>query len=483
MKKKELIKKLNSLQHKIKPDQAWQQANREILLSQIKAQTRLDLEPKPEKILGTLISNQLVRISVRSLATVCAVFLIVCGTWIATVSATKNSLPGDILYGLKLTTERVQINLTLDDEKRTNLELEFADRRLDEVRQVMSDQDSEEKNANIDVALEKFQENLDNVKSNLAKLEIKDTPTAVKIANMLEEKTDQYVDTLKEHSGSSPDLVVKAEQAISASKATADKALAVIIKEYESGQSDLSFAEVVNKINRRIDNIQAETNLAKANIATIITNKELAVLSQEAAEAEEEAITEEEQPAEEENTEAVEEEVATEEDSEQEQEEEQEEKIAEPVATEDSAEETIDEQVTEESGESVEEQSAEEIIEQEPTEEILPTIEEIKDKPAEIPPLLTEAKELLVKREVGPAFDKVKQADDILALINKVINANLEYLPQEQEQEEEVIAEDEQATEINAEEQVEEEATDSSEQATEESNEPVNDEPAEQANN
>ena len=44
MKKKELLKQLNNLKETIKPDSSWQEANRDILLSQINAQTRLDFE-------------------------------------------------------------------------------------------------------------------------------------------------------------------------------------------------------------------------------------------------------------------------------------------------------------------------------------------------------------------------------------------------------------------------------------------------------
>ena len=49
----------------------------------------------------------------------------------ATISA--NSVPGDILYPLKLATEKVKFLLTFDSEKKAELRLTFSDKRLQEM--------------------------------------------------------------------------------------------------------------------------------------------------------------------------------------------------------------------------------------------------------------------------------------------------------------------------------------------------------------
>ncbi|MFC1598724.1 DUF5667 domain-containing protein [Patescibacteria group bacterium] len=458
MKKKELIKKLNSLQHKIKPDQDWQLANREILLSQIKAQTRLELATKKNKLWTPVFSNQMLRVSVRSFASICAVFLIVFGTWIATVSATKNSLPGDLLYGLKLTTERVQVNLTLDDEKRTNLELEFTDRRMDEVNKVIAEEKtdkSKENKENIDVALVKFTESLDNVKSGLAKLEANDATAAVKLANILDEKTEEYEDVLRDHQDNDPKLVMETEEAITASQSTADKALSVIIKEYESGESELSLEELIAKMDKRINKLEANTLLAQTDIESIITNKELAVLTEASQEEGESAgdedgeVLEDEEQVEEETDEPVEEQAddSTEDVNEQEEGEES----AETTEAEEEQAQPAEQENNQESG-SEEEPNTEEVVEEDVVEEVveeLPTIEEIQEKPAAILALLTEAKDLLEQNEISQSFDKIKQAKEILIILNKVINVNIEFLPQEEEVEE--VVEQEETVDENTE--------------------------------
>ncbi|MFH1525552.1 MAG: DUF5667 domain-containing protein, partial [Bacteroidota bacterium] len=60
-----------------------------------------------------------------------ALILIVVLFSVATISA--NSVPGDILYPVKLATEKVKFLLTFDSEKKAELRLTFSDKRLQEM--------------------------------------------------------------------------------------------------------------------------------------------------------------------------------------------------------------------------------------------------------------------------------------------------------------------------------------------------------------
>jgi hypothetical protein len=50
-----------------------------------------------------------------------------------TVAASTNSLPGDLLYPVKTTTERVQVFFTFGKEAKANLYIRFAERRIAEI--------------------------------------------------------------------------------------------------------------------------------------------------------------------------------------------------------------------------------------------------------------------------------------------------------------------------------------------------------------
>ena len=56
-----------------------------------------------------------------------------------TVNASASSLPGDSLYGLKLSWEQAQLALTFDVDSRHDLEMEFEDERLEEVESLLGE--------------------------------------------------------------------------------------------------------------------------------------------------------------------------------------------------------------------------------------------------------------------------------------------------------------------------------------------------------
>jgi len=428
MRKKGLIKELHNLKQTIKPDAKWQSSNREILLNQIKAQTRLDFENNKVKAIVKMVPSKFM-MALRPVATFAIIIIIVLGVWTASVSATKNSLPGDLFYNIKLTSERVQVNLSRNDEKKANLEIAFAQRRLDEIKKITDDSNDKEKK--LEVPLKKFQESMVNVKSNLAKLEKEDLAKAIKIANIIEEKSKEYVILLENQQEISPEFAIDAEDAILASKSTANKALSLIIKEYEAGADDSSQEELVAKVNNKIDSIKQDLNQAKEKIDLIVVNMQL---EQEklAAEAEAAAVAaaeaEEAENAEEEELEGeiVIEEEAVEEDAEIPVAEEDDQPAEEESTEEISAETETEEDVVVEE-DPVDEPDPEPGIAEEP-EEVLPTIDEAKDKRIEAYTLLTDAENLLKEDKISEAFNKIKRADEILTIINKVILANTAYL-------------------------------------------------------
>ncbi len=416
MKKRELLKQLHNLRRAIKPDLKWQTANREILLSQIKAQTKLDFVLSHKLLLKNLF--------VSVYKPVGAMILVACilfGTYITTVGATRNSLPGDFLYGLKLTTERMQVNLAMNDEKRTNLEFTFAERRLAEIKKSTAKEGGIKDKKNLEIPLKKFQESLNNVKSNLAKLEITDKQKALEVADMINQKAKEYIDIIKDQQASSPQMAdnKETEQAISISKATADKALNLIVKEFESGESELILDEVKEKINARIVDLEKNLISVQSEIDLIIVNKKLA---------EERALVEAEKKAAEESAaaKALADKKAAEEAAA---------KVAENTpSTEIKPEENTNavndsnsntNTITAQPDPAANTNSNNEQVE--PV-EVLPTIEEIKDKPKEIEALIAKAKGYLQSNSISQAFDQVRQAEDIMTLVDKVIEANKQYL-------------------------------------------------------
>ncbi len=65
------------------------------------------------------------------------VFAVGIGGGLTTVSASLNSLPGDTLYTVKLTTEKVRLALAQDEAMKINLRAEFVGRRIEEMKTIV----------------------------------------------------------------------------------------------------------------------------------------------------------------------------------------------------------------------------------------------------------------------------------------------------------------------------------------------------------
>ena len=435
MKKKELLRQLNNLQNTILPDQEWKATGREILRTQITAQTS-SISPK---VLSQAISHKILFSILRPVGVSLVIFIAVIGVWVAGVSATKNSLPGDLLYGLKLTGERLQVNLSLSDEKRTDLEMAFAEIRLNEVKQVMGKSNDKTKMA---VSLKKFQESMTNIKSNLAKLEMTDKSKALKVANLVDVKAKVYTDLLRGEN-ITPDK--NTTEAIAVSKATSDKALSVILKDFEIGSDNISLADIKTKVTVRITDLRKDNELAQKNIATIIINKAKAdELAKAEAEAKAKAEAEAKAKADAEAKIKAEEQAKADAEAEKAAAAQTDTSIkTEPVVNqaEQNPVEVTNTNTNSNSNTNSEVKSEENPV---PVEEVLPTIDEIKNNPVEIEKLLVKAEDFLKNNSVTQAFDELNKADDLLNIVNKVIDANSQYLeaPAENQDQTKTQAED-----------------------------------------
>lgn len=132
-------------------------------------------------------------VSVR-IATIVMIVLSVFGGSITTVSASLQSLPGDFLFPVKRTAEKIQVALKTDENSRTKLKMEFAGRRLEEAKTIMKSKNTEpEKEAKVALAIENFKMQIDNIKEDLANSETRD---AGETAKMVAEKADEYQKTI-----------------------------------------------------------------------------------------------------------------------------------------------------------------------------------------------------------------------------------------------------------------------------------------------
>lgn len=149
---KELINKIKGLKE-IQPSNNWLSLTRQNLISQFKEENKSSF---------SFISwfNWFKPIEFQTAAlSICLILIFTAGPWL-TIKASEGSLPGETLYSIKKITEELRSKVT-SEESRSQLQVEFASRRLEELVKISEDSFTEEEKA------EKSKELVDSLKENL----------------------------------------------------------------------------------------------------------------------------------------------------------------------------------------------------------------------------------------------------------------------------------------------------------------------------
>lgn len=139
MNEKELIDNLNNLKS-IQPNPNWKKADRNLMMNQISSTTT-------DKARGWYLAFKLPLTYMRQMSQpVMAAFLIfgflLAGS-VASLQASRNSIPGDSLYIAKIVSEKTQQVLTFDKKEKVRLGLSFASKRAKELDQVLATEEVE----------------------------------------------------------------------------------------------------------------------------------------------------------------------------------------------------------------------------------------------------------------------------------------------------------------------------------------------------
>ncbi|MBI2099201.1 hypothetical protein HYT45_02160 [Candidatus Uhrbacteria bacterium] len=123
------------------PNKEWVEASRSTLMMQVK--NTVEPNPRPlsyleraKEVVAAFAPIDDMRVAGRVASVIVLVGGIVFGSSVTTVSASLNSVPGDLLYPLKRITEEAQVRLTSNAEAKAELHIEFAGRRVQEVSKI-----------------------------------------------------------------------------------------------------------------------------------------------------------------------------------------------------------------------------------------------------------------------------------------------------------------------------------------------------------
>lgn len=184
---------------------------------------------------------------------------LVLGGWIATVNASFASVPGDVLYPVKLVTERVQLAVTTSTEQRAQLHVEFATRRLQEVTEI-TQSTRENKDTLVKTAIEGFRQEIASVNAQLSEVRQTSPESAAAIAAMVDRKTSEYQQAFLDTASDTPET---AKEDVAAAQEEAEQAgtqaVEALVESHEETQQETtskslkySFRETYSELQTRI---------------------------------------------------------------------------------------------------------------------------------------------------------------------------------------------------------------------------------------
>lgn len=278
MTNKELIEKLNQVKDLSsggQPDQAWIASNRDVMMSQIQPSSQNESTVKElgdgfyyGQYFNNLFKQNLLKPAIATFSLV----LLMLG-YSATLSVANASLPGDTLYPIKTVKERVQLAFTFEEEEKVKLQMTFVSNRADELQQlVKTASDDNNKNAVVKQTAQQIVKDVATVKDHLNEISASsmtaDKNKVIEAAKEIDTKTMVIKQSLVEaHSSlneeSKKELEGALKQAIVTTEEAGTSALNVIIKKFESGETNLNSTEVATRVADRIKD--AEVNIEGAN--------------------------------------------------------------------------------------------------------------------------------------------------------------------------------------------------------------------------
>lgn len=218
---------------------------------------------------------QMTHAAVKPLLVSLAVFVFMFSGWVGATNASFNALPGDSMYQVKLTMEKIQLNLTGDQMKRSKLQVEFATRRLDEMVELAALTPQDMSSNRVQLAVNNFKTEVAHIKEDLSK----DNPENTKaLAKVVGRKAEIYRTTVSASNNSFTDNVKSQVEEIGEIIDEAEEqAVEVFITAHEDANDEESANELKNSFEKQLNALAtkelSESQTEKIDLARLLADE------------------------------------------------------------------------------------------------------------------------------------------------------------------------------------------------------------------
>lgn len=143
------------------------------------------------------------KLALSSVLTIAAVLILLFGGFSATAYASQSALPGDALFSVKTGIESTQVQLARDAYEKAQLQMRFAQRRLDEITLLL-----EQGRVNdVELASNEFEAYIQNALNSLELVMLGDPQRGAELSNQISQALLDYALALKHVLVEAPDTV------------------------------------------------------------------------------------------------------------------------------------------------------------------------------------------------------------------------------------------------------------------------------------
>lgn len=282
MKNREIINKLQSLQSLRAGGDANPVWQREIRDTLVKLAAH-DLERAPRinpfaaqfSFARILMPYRMSHYVLRPVFVSVLVLGVALGGFATSVSASYQSLPGDILYGVKLATEGAQVKLAGDAQAKVELTVEFAGRRVTEMTKIIErPAPAQKKVEQVKVAVKQMKDDLATVQKQITELKTDQPEKVVEVAKLVDRKTEELHHTLSKTAEKAPgDMQGAVKEAKDATVDAGVAAVVAIVQAHEGGKDTISTADVKEQMSDKITSLEEKVDGVEKSADGGITEK------------------------------------------------------------------------------------------------------------------------------------------------------------------------------------------------------------------
>jgi hypothetical protein len=188
-----------------------------------------------------------VKATARPVMVALTLVLFVLGGSFSAANASFSSVPGDMMYPVKLSMERAQLAFASSAEQRAKLQVEFAGRRLDELVEISAKSQADDV-SDLALAMERFKKEVETIQEDL---DLEDSDASTELALAIGRKVNVYNTTVT--SVTEQEVVVEEVQEMI--EDTKDQAVAVMLSTHETKNSEDVSKELSNSYVQDLDTV------------------------------------------------------------------------------------------------------------------------------------------------------------------------------------------------------------------------------------